>query len=116
MKIGHSIARVHKLVKEPTIRVLEGFFDDPKRIFQMRQRARTNNGRGDAWLVFDPQQRQLGGGQTAFLRHPGDCLTYLNPALGNARLAQGFIPSLGARTFGIVPRLNITTCQQVTRG
>ena len=59
MKICDSCARMDKFIEERAIGIVKFFIDNPKRIFQVCKRARTDNGRSDAGLVFDPKQGQL---------------------------------------------------------
>ena len=56
MKICDSGARVDEFIEERAFGIVEFFIDDSERIFEMGKRARTDDGRGDAGLVFDPQQ------------------------------------------------------------
>jgi hypothetical protein len=54
MKISHCGAWMYKLIKQWTISLVERFVNNAEGIFQVRKRTRTNDWRGDAWLIFSP--------------------------------------------------------------
>jgi hypothetical protein len=54
MKIRYGGTRVHEFIEQWTIGILQGFVHDAKRVFEMGESARSNNGRGDSGLIFDP--------------------------------------------------------------
>src|SRR5688572_14758630 len=45
VEIGHGGARVHKLVEQRAVGVVEGFVEDGERVFQMSKRAGTDDRR-----------------------------------------------------------------------
>ena len=66
-------------------------------MLQLVQRSGTNDGRGNARLIFDPERRQLGWGDRMILRQADQLIADFNARLGNSFGINAAAPS-AART------------------